>query len=130
MITAAQYCLALNVYHEARSESMAGQYAVAQVVINRVHSDSFPDTICGVVKQGYHKGRHRCQFSWHCDGKSDKPRNSVSWATSVVVANNVMRNRVPDITNGATHYHANYVNPYWAKHLDKTVTIGTHLFYK
>ena len=68
------HCLALNAYHEARSESVAGIIAVSQVVLNRVKSPMFPNSICEVVFQGGTK-RDRCQFSWHCDGKSDHPRN-------------------------------------------------------
>jgi spore germination cell wall hydrolase CwlJ-like protein len=130
MITATMMCLALNVYHEARSEPMSGQYAVAHVVLNRVQSSRFPDTVCGVVEQGYSKGKHRCQFSWFCDGLSDIPYEQVAWARSLLIADDVMRGEVPDITKGATHYHANYVKPYWAKHLEYNVTYGSHRFYE
>jgi N-acetylmuramoyl-L-alanine amidase len=130
MITATMMCLALNVYHEARSEPMSGQYAVAHVVLNRVQSSRFPDTVCKVVQQGYHKGKHRCQFSWFCDGLSDRPREQVAWARSLLIADDVMRGEVPDPTKGATHYHANYVKPYWAKHLEYNVTYGSHRFYE
>lgn len=129
MITAFM-CLALNVYHEARSDPDMGQYAVAHVVINRVQSDRFPDDVCSVVKQGYHKGKHRCQFSWYCDGMSDIPRESRAWAKAMLVADDVMQGSVPDMTDGATHYHANYVRPWWAKHYTRTVQHGTHIFYK
>lgn len=130
MITATMMCLALNVYHEARSEPMVGQYAVAHVVLNRVQSNRFPDTVCGVVYQGYRKGKHKCQFSWYCDGKSDRPREQVAWARSLLIADDVMRGEVSDPTKGATHYHANYVKPYWAKHLNYHVTYGSHRFYE
>ena len=130
MITAGLMCLALNVYHEARSEPMIGQYAVAHVVLNRVQSTKWPDNICSVVYQGLHKGKHKCQFSWYCDGKSDKAKEEVSWARALVVADNVMRGKVPDVTEGATHYHAVYVQPYWSALLNTTVTYGSHKFYK
>ena len=123
-------CLALNVYYEARSEPMDGQYAVAHVVLNRVADDSFPDDACKVVKQGYHKGKHRCQFSWYCDGKSDKPKDNMSWIIAQVVAYNTLYGHHKDNTHGATHYHATYVSPWWRKHYDKTVAHGSHIFYK
>ena len=130
MLSAALMCLALNVYHEARSEPVVGQYAVAHVTINRVQSNKWPNDVCKVVKQGYHKGRHRCQFSWYCDGKSDKPYEELAWAKSLIVADNVLSGRILDITYGATHYHARYVRPYWSKKLLKTVAYGSHKFYK
>ena len=123
-------CLALNVYYEARSEPMDGQYAVAHVVLNRVADDSFPDDACTVGKQGYHKGRHRCQFSWYCDGKSDNPKDKMSWIVAQVVAYNTLYGYHKDNTHGATHYHATYVSPWWRKHYDKTVAHGSHIFYK
>jgi len=130
MIEAMLTCIALNVYHEARSEPMAGQYAVAHVVLNRVAHESFPDDACKVVYQGYSKGKHKCQFSWYCDGKSDTPREKTHWLYAQVVAHNVIRGFHKDNTEGATHYHANYVSPWWNKHYDKTVTHGSHIFYK
>ena len=70
-------CLAQNIYFEARSEPVAGMLAVGHVVLNRVASDRFPDTVCKVIRQGGERRRHRCQFSWWCDGRSDKPHNEV-----------------------------------------------------
>ena len=130
MISAALMCLALNVYHEARSEPLQGQAAVAHVVLNRVASGRWPDDVCSVVHQGYEKGRFRCQFTWYCDGKPDEPTEILAWSKSVLVANQVLIGVVPDVTNGATHYHARYVNPYWSASLSKTVTYGSHLFYR
>jgi|SRR6056300_1539762 spore germination cell wall hydrolase CwlJ-like protein len=130
MISAALMCLALNVYHEARSEPLQGQAAVAHVVLNRVASGRWPDDVCSVVHQGYEKGRFKCQFTWYCDGKPDEPTEILAWARSVLVANQVLTGVVPDVTNGATHYHARYVNPYWSASLSKTVTYGSHLFYR
>ena len=123
-------CIALNVYYEARSEPMVGQYAVAHVVLNRVANESFPDDACKVVKQGYSKGLGKCQFSWYCDGKSDVPKDELSWLYARVVAYNVLYDYHKDNTDGATYYHANYVRPWWSKHYDKTVTHGSHIFYK
>ena len=130
MIEAFLTCLALNVYYEARSEPMDGQYAVAHVVLNRVANESFPDDACKVVKQGYSKGLGKCQFSWYCDGKSDVPKDDLSWLYARVVAYNVLYDYHKDNTDGATHYHANYVRPWWSKYYDKTVTHGSHIFYK
>lgn len=130
MISAALMCLALNVYHEARSEPLQGQAAVAHVVLNRVASGRWPDDVCSVVHQGYEKGRFKCQFTWYCDGKPDEPTEILAWAKSVLVANQVLTGVVPDVTNGATHYHARYVNPYWSASLSNTVTYGSHLFYR
>ena len=130
MLEAMLTCIALNVYHEARSEPMAGQYAVAHVVLNRVAHKSFPDDACKVVYQGYNKGKHKCQFSWYCDGKTDKPHEKTHWLYAQVVAHNVVHGFHKDNTDGATHYHANYVNPWWNKHYEQTVTHGSHIFYK
>ena len=74
IMTAAITCLALNVYHEARNEPMNGMYAVASVVINRVQDDRWPNNVCAVVKDGYRKDSVKCQFSWYCDGKTDRPK--------------------------------------------------------
>tara|TARA_R110000764_G_scaffold84463_2_gene165156 strand:- start:42 stop:434 length:393 start_codon:yes stop_codon:yes gene_type:complete len=130
MISAALVCLAMNVYHEARGEPVIGQYAVAQVVMNRVQSDRFPDDICKVIHQGLHKGRHKCQFSWYCDGKSDKAYDELAWARSLIVADNVFSGRVLDVTSGSTHYHALSVKPYWSKEFKITATYGSHRFYE
>jgi len=130
-------CLALNVYHEAKNQSFIGQVAVAQVVMNRVKDERYPNNVCDVVKQGLtYKWnpsipiKNRCQFSWYCDGKSDRPREPYAWAYAQMVAADVMQGDATDITLGATHYHANYVRPYWADKLQYTVTYGSHLFYK
>ena len=130
MISAALMCLALNIYHEARSEPAVGQAAVAHVVLNRVMSNGWPNDVCKVVHQGYSKGKYKCQFSWYCDGKSDDPTDMVSWAKSVLLANEVLIGNVADLTNGSTHYHARYVKPYWSSKLDTTVTYGSHIFYE
>lgn len=129
LLNTALMCLALNVYHEARSEDMMGKYAVALVVMNRVEHDRFPDTVCGVVTQRRGNSLHRCQFSWYCDGKSDRPRNEHAWAEAQMIARDVLNEEVDDITHGALFYHADYVSPYWADEFTETVTYGTHIFY-
>lgn len=119
------YCLAQNIYFEARSESLAGKYAVADVVLNRVSSPKYPNTVCSVIT-----ARH--QFSWYWDGKSDLPRaSSPAWIDSVNVAKGILlEEKFLGITEGATHYHANYVLPFWASSLDKVGRIGNHIFYR
>jgi spore germination cell wall hydrolase CwlJ-like protein len=138
-------CLALNVYHEARNESLSGKIAVILVTMNRVADERFPGTICEVVHQGkhyYHKKlkkryplKNMCQFSWYCDGRVDVPNNKRAWTYSQALAEYVLKRSMLfiDFTEGATHYHAGYIPlPKWAKQNDfiKTVTIDTHLFYR
>lgn len=126
-------CLALNVYHEARGESLEGRLAVAHVTLNRVRSSRFPNTICEVVKQGkYENGhpvKHMCQFSWWCDGKRDYPDNKEEFYKIWHEVVNMLYKKPVDITNGALFYHADYVNPHWAQHKQRTVVIGRHIFY-
>ena len=135
-------CLALNTYHEAKNQSMIGQIATAQVVMNRVADSRYPNTVCEVVKQGPHRPswedpkkeypvRHRCQFSWYCDGKPDVPKNEKAWKKAQDYAYLVLYNRINiDVTEGATHYHATYVKPAWAKTKTRTTRIEKHIFYR
>jgi N-acetylmuramoyl-L-alanine amidase len=125
----AEQCLALNIYHEARSESAAGQRAVAAVTLNRVASKSFPSSVCKVVQQGG-KRRHKCQFSWWCDNKSDKPREPKAWRHALELSRKALSGQISDPTMGALYYHANYVKPRWARTFKRTSKIGRHLFYK
>ena len=125
-----QRCLAEAVYFEARSESEEGQAAVAQVVLNRVKSGLYPSSICGVVYQNRH--RHlACQFTFACEGKALRVSESESWDRAKRIASAVLEGKtyLADV-GGATHYHANYVRPYWAKRLKKMDVIGRHVFYK
>lgn len=138
LIETALMCLALNTYHEAKNQSMIGQVATAQVVMNRVADSRYPNTVCEVVKQGpKYKGsdvpvRHKCQFSWFCDGKSDEPRrDSKEWFKAQDYARIVLSGRIAlDVTEGATHYHATYVRPAWAKTKTRTTRIESHIFYR
>ena len=123
-------CLALNIYWEARSEPGNSQLAVAMVTLNRVASDEFPDTICGVVRQGGYKRAKRCQFSWYCDGKSDDPGNAKAWRHAKAIAYKAAFHATYDPTRGALWYHADYVKPRWARSLRRTVRIGRHLYYR
>ena len=134
-------CLALNIYHEARGQSIAGQIAVGQVTLNRVKDNRFPNTICEVVMQGPHRAswkgtgemipvRHRCQFSWYCDGKSDKIKQRKAYNQIVSLSQILIDQDMIDITSGATHYHAYYVSPAWAQKKKRTTKIEDHIFYK
>jgi hypothetical protein len=125
-----QRCLAEAIYFEARSEPEEGQAAVAQVVLNRAKSGLYPTSICGVVYQNRH--RHlACQFTFACEGKSLRITEQESWRTAVRVAHEVTYGKtyLSDV-GSSTHYHANYVRPYWAKRLKKMDVIGRHIFYK
>ena len=131
----ARECLADNIYFEARNQGFAGWVAVAQVTLNRVRDDRFPNTICEVVKQGltYESGfpiRDKCQFSWYCDGKSDTILNLEVYDKILGLADYLIPNGYFDITDGATHYHADYVRPDWAKTKTKTIEIEDHIFYR
>lgn len=129
ILNTALVCLALNIYHEARGEGMMGKYAVAHVVMNRVEHDRFPDSVCDVVTQSRSNDLHQCQFSWYCDGKSDRPRNQLAWAEAEMIAHDVLNDETDDITHGSLFYHADYVSPFWAAEFTKTVVYGTHIFY-
>lgn len=131
-------CMALTIYHEARGSNLADQYAVADVVLNRVEDTRYPNTVCKVARQGYKKGRKDCQFSYYCDGKSDKPKETEAWTRAQSVAWNIIKeDKFRGITEGATHYHASYVNPRWNKsdreknwsitHIGR---IGDHIYYR
>jgi N-acetylmuramoyl-L-alanine amidase len=129
-------CLALNIYHEARNQPFKGKLAVAQVTINRVNDTRFPNSVCGVVMQGFYRNNspvlNRCHFSWWCDGKSDKPKDKTSWEYSRRLAYQIHTGFFDDIdlVKGATHYHAVYVTPYWTKKKKKIKIIADHIFYR
>ena len=138
-----EYCMALNVYHESRSDNLAGMFAVSDVVLNRVRDSRWPDTPCGVVQDAkYSKWwkdnhnklvpvRHRCQFSWFCDGKNDTPTDIDAWRRAQTVAFQILnRDLYRGITEGATHYHATYVDPSWNKRFRTIGRIGAHIFYR
>ena len=141
MIAEALFCLALNAYHEARNQGMRGMAAVSQVVINRVESDLYPSDVCGVVFQGptkpswknpkiHYPVRHRCQFSWYCDGKDDTPRDQTAWNEARLVATGVLYGRLNNYVGDSLWYHAHYVTPGWAKSKKKIAEIGDHIFYE
>lgn len=123
-------CMATAIYHEARGESIEGQIAVGQVIMTRVRSDYYPNTICGVVFQGQWN-RNACQFSFACDGRTDAPKNGKLWDVAIDVAKKVISGKafIKEIAE-ATHYHATYVSPKWSKKMQKIKRIGVHIFYK
>lgn len=122
-------CLAQAIYYEARGESAEGQRAVGNVVLNRVADPHYPHSICGVVFQNEH-ARHKCQFSFACDGLADDPPDTRAWHSAQKLAESMMTHKRKDDTGHATHYHAVYVNPDWASALQPTVDIGHHIFYR
>ena len=137
-------------YHEARGQGSAGLLGVSSVVFNRVKDKRFPNTICGVVYQGptreswktrqtpdpndatFYPVKHRCQFSWYCDGRGDEPMDKKTYKRLLTIAKSLVYNTINfiDITDGATHYHADYVNPAWAETKTRTVEIEDHIFYR
>ncbi|MFO1185916.1 MAG: cell wall hydrolase [Bauldia sp.] len=128
---AEQRCLAEAIYFEARDEPVAGQEAVAQVVLNRVKNPAYPNTICGVVYQNAEL-RNACQFSFACDGQPDVADEPRAWVTARDIALRAVMGELAwnDTVGSSTHYHATYVKPDWARTMRKVATIGTHIFYK
>ncbi len=124
-----QRCLAQAIYFEARSEPEEGQAAVAQVVLNRAMSGLYPGSVCGVVFQNQER-HNACQFSFTCDGHPLRMTEADAWTNAVRIAHEVTDGStyVSDI-GGSTHYHANYVTPFWARSLKKMEVIGHHIFY-
>jgi len=132
-------CLAQNIYFESRSESQADQIAVGQVVLNRVKSPKYPNNVCEVIRQGPTYNwtenfpvKHKCQFSWYCDGKSDNIKDISAWRHAKAIAGVLlsMPDMVPNVVEDATHYHAHYVKPHWADYLEKVTRIDGHIFYR
>ena len=134
VVSTALMCLALNIYHEARGEPVAGQHAVAHVTLNRADTN---DRVCHEVF------RHR-QFSWtngvrktsagwqippHLIPKQKKPVDALSWLTSKEVAQKALEGKSRDVTGGARFYHANYVKPRWSRGVKPSVKVGNHIFY-
>lgn len=122
------YCLAEAIYFEARGEDVIGQFAVAEVILNRVDSHRFPATICKVVNQGTGQ-KHRCQFSYTCDGKAETISEARAWARAGKIARIMLDGGPRVLTGGATFYHTKAVSPKWSKAFHQTTTIGTHRFY-
>lgn len=120
-------CLRTALYFEARGESVKGQFAVAEVILNRVDSGAYPQSICGVVKQG---GNGSCQFSYVCDGNRDVMSNRQSADLAGRIARVMIDGAPRGLTAGATHFHTRAVNPSWSHRFPRTAAIGAHLFYR
>ena len=143
-------CLVENIYFESKGESMRGKIAVGVVTLNRLKDERYPKTICEVVKQGpvreswktrqdpnltadqrqYNPVRHRCQFSWWCDGYKERIKYDENWIDSVKAAKSALTGKYDDLVGEATHYHAVYVTPEWANRLRFIVQIDNHKFYE
>lgn len=126
------YCMAENIYYEASTQSYVGKLAIGLVVLNRLKSPKYPDTICGVIFEGSQNiHTSTCQFSWSCNPRSAINTNSIAWHQSLKIATELLAKNesIIDITEGATFYHAAYVNPPWAKTLNHVVQIDQHIFY-
>jgi spore germination cell wall hydrolase CwlJ-like protein len=122
-------CLSQAIYYEARGETQRGQAAVAEVVMNRVRSRHYPNSICGVVYEGSHRSTG-CQFTFTCDGSVGHRPRGRAWAQAQRVATAVMLGYNRPVTQGATHYHTFAVNPVWNSGLVRTTSIGSHVFYR
>ncbi len=122
-------CLTAAVYYEARSQSVDGQRAVAQVVLNRVRDRAFPNTVCGVVYQGSQR-RTGCQFSFTCDGSMNRPREPGAWDRARAVADAALSGSVYAAVGAATSFHTTSILPWWASSLARITTIGQHIFYR
>ena len=121
-------CLARSIYWEAKGKGDASMEAIANVVMNRVGHEGFPNTICGVVKQGHEQGA--CQFSWWCDGRPDDAKEDESYSHAKEIARKALNRQLKDRTGGALYFHNRKVAPDWSKEYIKTVEIGEHVFYK
>ena len=121
-------CMTQAVYYEAGFEPVAGRFAVAQVILNRMRHPAFPKSVCGVIYQG--SNRPGCQFSFACDGSLHRAPGAKAWAEARQVAEQVLAGTVTSSVGMATHYHANYVSPYWAPKLHKITQMGAHIFYR
>jgi len=122
-------CLAEALYFEARGETVKGQFAVAEVILNRVKSARFPDTLCGVIHQGTGR-KYQCQFTYTCDGHKEVISEPKAYERVGKVALAIMNGIGQSLTDGATHYHTTSVRPNWSKVYKKTARIGVHVFYR
>ena len=129
ILTTTLVCLSLTVFFEARGEDVAGQLAVAQVVLNRVEASGWRDNVCDVVHQGG-EASPDCQFSWYCDGKSDTPWETKAWEQALLVASAALAGSGHGVLKDATHYHADYASPDWAEGLTVLAVFGRHIYYE
>lgn len=122
-------CLAEALYFEARGETVKGMFGVAEVIMNRVESRAYPNSVCGVINQGTGR-KHACQFSYTCDGHAEVIREPKAYDRVAKVARAVLDGMERGLTDGATHYHTSAVKPRWARKFPKTAQIGVHHFYR
>ncbi len=122
-------CLAEGIYFESRGEPLSGQIGVAEVILNRVDSARYPDSICAVTHQGVKKGRRDCQFSYACDGRPEVMTQSIPRERAGKLAALMLDDWPRTVTSGALHFHATHVRPRWARSMTRTAAIGQHLFY-
>ncbi|NOX70731.1 MAG: cell wall hydrolase [Gammaproteobacteria bacterium] len=127
-LRAEHHCLALALYWEARGESRLGMVAVGWTILNRTRSRDFPGTPCAVVYQGGEQPP--CQFSWWCDGKSDRPRDRSGWIAARAIAADLLVDPPPDPTGGALFYHSSHIKIPWKRKRTRTTRIGHHIFYR
>jgi spore germination cell wall hydrolase CwlJ-like protein len=120
-------CLKEAIYFEARGESLQGQIAVAEVILNRVDSPLYPRSVCGVVRQ---RGGGGCQFSYVCDGRTDRMREAAAADLAGRIARAMLDGAPRVLTEGATHFHTRHVRPGWSRRFAHTTTIGAHHFYR
>jgi len=121
-------CLARTVYWEAKGQELAAMEAVANVVMNRLSAEGFPQTVCEVVQDGAESGP--CQFTWWCDGSPDDVEEADRYAITVDVARRALNQELADRTNGALFYHSAEVTPEWAAEMAETARVGGHVFYR
>ena len=122
-------CLSEALYFEARGESVKGQFAVAEVILNRVASPAYPDDVCGVIHQGTGR-KYQCQFTYTCDGVPEKIREADAFEQVSKIAQVSLSGVAQPLTDGATHYHTKHVSPSWARKFPRTASIGVHHFYR
>ncbi|MCR8550697.1 cell wall hydrolase [Salipiger sp. P9] len=122
-------CLAEALYFEARGETLKGQFAVAEVILNRVDSPRFPNSVCGVINQGTGR-KFACQFTYTCDGHPENINEPAAWDRVAKVAKAMLAGAPRALTNGATYYHTHAVRPSWSRKFTRTASIGDHFFYR
>lgn len=124
-------CLQKNLYFEAANQGEDGMAAVANVTMNRVHSDNYPHDVCAVIHQLIVKnGQRVCQFTWYCEPPSSIPVHSEAWKLAGLIAKAALVGTLDSRVQDATFYHASYVTPPWAAEKELVIQIGDHIFYR
>jgi spore germination cell wall hydrolase CwlJ-like protein len=123
-------CLTEALYFEARGEDVTGQFAVAEVILNRVDSGRFPGSVCKVVNQGSGGAKHKCQFSYTCDGLAEAVHEPEAWEQVGKIARLMLDGAPRRLTHGATYYHNAGVSPGWSRKFKRVAEVGPHFFYR